>query len=74
MPAEALTYATAALVGLAIAMFALLRAWHGWLELKRKELDMTLSPDQAQGLARIELADLRERGRRLEAIAEGVEL
>ena len=74
MPAEALTYATAALAGLAIAMFALLRAWHGWLELKRKELDMTLSPAQAPGLARIELADLRERVRRLEAIAEGVEL
>jgi len=61
--------------GLAAAAFAGLKAWNGWLELKRFELthdaaDRTLPP--ASG--RIELADLRERVRKLEAIAAGIDL
>jgi hypothetical protein len=63
------------LVGLAAASWAGLKAWNGWLELKRFELthdaaDRTLPP--ASG--RIELADLRERVRKLEAIAAGIDL
>ncbi|HEX6603691.1 MAG TPA: hypothetical protein VF027_02265 [Sphingomicrobium sp.] len=63
------------LIGLAAAGMAGLKAWNGWLDLKRFELthdsaDRTLPP--ASG--RIELADLRERVRKLEAIAAGIDL
>ncbi len=63
------------LAGLGAASWAALKAWNGWLELKRFELthdaaDRTLPP--ASG--RIELADLRERVRKLEAIAAGIDL
>jgi len=72
---------TAALVagglfaGMAAASWAALRGWQGWLELKRFELthasgDRTLPPAGN----RIELADLRERVRKLEAIAAGIDL
>lgn len=63
------------IAGLGAAGWAGLKAWNGWLELKRFELthdaaDRTLPP--ASG--RIELADLRERVRKLEAIAAGIDL
>jgi hypothetical protein len=66
---------TSIITGLGAAGFAGLRAWNGWLDLKRFELthdaaDRTLPP--ASG--RIELADLRERVRKLEAIAAGIDL
>lgn len=65
-------------VGLVIVAAALLRAWQGWLELKREELSRTPNHgvDERSGLgtARIELSDLKERIRKLEAIASGVEL
>lgn len=74
-----ITIAVAALVGLTIVAGALLRAWQGWLALKRQELDRQQAasePDagRAMGAARIELADLKERIRKLEAIASGVDL
>ena len=52
-----------------------LKGWQGWLELKRFELttaagDSTLPP--AGG--RIEIADLKERVRKLEAIAAGIDI
>lgn len=54
-----------------------LRAWHGWLALKRLELDRDPSdydaPESDVGL-RIELAAVRERLKQLEEIASGVEL
>lgn len=63
------------LAGLAAASWAGLKAWNGWLELKRFELtqstgDRTLPP----ATGRIEMADLRERVRKLEAIAAGIDL
>jgi len=63
------------LVGLSAAGWAALKAWNGWLDLKRFELshdaaDRTLPP--AGG--RIEIADLRERVRKLEAIAAGIDI
>jgi len=65
-----------------LVVFALLRGWQDWLELKRRELDTltaghTTSEDSPQlsvGAARIELADMKERIKKLEAIASGVEL
>ena len=63
------------IVALGAASWAALKAWNGWLELKRLELsqaagDRTLPP--ASG--RIEIADLRERVRKLEAIAAGIDI
>jgi hypothetical protein len=63
------------IVGLAATGWAGLKAWNGWLELKRFELtheagDRALPP--ASG--RIEIADLRERVRKLEAIAAGIDI
>jgi hypothetical protein len=67
------------LIGLALVAAALLRAWTGWLDLKRRELDHAAprpASEEGSGLgsARIELSDLKERIRKLEAIASGVEL
>ena len=74
-----ITMASAALAGLAMVVAAGLAGWRGWLALKRQE--MTLSgpatpiPDGVPNAgARIEIADLKERIRKLEAIAAGVDL
>lgn len=64
------------LAGLAMLTTATLAGWRGWLQLKRSELDhvgAAAAPGASAG-ARIEIADLRERIRKLEAIAAGVEL
>ncbi|MHA6334109.1 hypothetical protein ACXYL9_10545 [Qipengyuania sp. CAU 1752] len=73
--------AVTALVGLSVVVAALLRAWHGWLALKRQELEnrrartpVEIEGGAAEGAARIEIADLKERIRKLEAIASGVDL
>jgi hypothetical protein len=64
-----------ALAGIGIAAWAGLKGWQGWLELKRLELvggraGAVVPP--AGG--RIELADLKERVRKLEAIAAGIDI
>jgi hypothetical protein len=76
-----LVQASASLIGLVVIAAALLRGWQGWLDLKRRELDRHHAAHAARddagsglGTARIELADLKERIRKLEAIASGVEL
>ena len=61
----------------AIVCLAGLRAWNGWLSLKRLELDRARPAEEAEESdvgVRIELAAVRERLKRLEAIASGVEL
>ena len=65
----------AGVASLAMVTIAALRAWNGWLELRRLEIeggrgDGALSPSAA---VRIEIAALRERVRKLEALAAGVE-
>lgn len=67
--------AASIIAGLAGASLAGLRAWNGWLEYKRLELthgcaERTMPP--ASG--RIEIADLKERIRKLEAIAAGIDI
>ncbi|WP_156678420.1 hypothetical protein [Sphingomonas profundi] len=67
--------AAAGLIGLAIAAHAALKGWNGWLALRHAELDRHHAAATPPGpAARIELADLRERVRKLEAIAAGVDL
>jgi hypothetical protein len=65
----------AGLAAFLIAVAALLRGWSGWLELKRAQMGGgdPLPRTAASPAQRIELADLKERVRRLEAIANGVE-
>jgi hypothetical protein len=67
--------AVSVLVGLAAASWAGLKAWNAWLDLKKLELaqvagDRGLPP----ATGRIEIADLRERVRKLEAIAAGIDI
>lgn len=51
------------------------RAIRGWLDLKRLELARRTGADEEEDVGlRIELADVRERLKKLEAIANGVEL
>lgn len=79
MPEPTLVIALTALIGLVVVVAALLKAWQGWLELKRREIEAHAAPNAAPGgsqlgAARIELSDLKERIRKLEAIASGVDL
>jgi hypothetical protein len=67
--------ASSVLVALGLASIAALKGWNSWLEFKRLELasqvgDHSLPP----ATGRIELADLKERVRKLEAIAAGIDL
>ena len=84
-PNQTLITAMVALAGLAVIAAAALKGWQGWLELKTRELDMIPhAPREIEGGAgaltagslsgRIEIASLRERIRRLEEIAAGVDL
>ena len=73
--------AAAALIGLAVVTIGLLTAWREWVALKRQELERAGDPgeiDSDEGstmdAARIEISDLKERIRKLEAIASGVDL
>jgi hypothetical protein len=73
-----LLLATASLFGLMIVSATMLTGWKGWLALKRRELDarrpIEIEGGVSEGAARIEIADLKERIRKLEAIASGVDL
>jgi hypothetical protein len=75
-----LTISAAGLIGLGLTLMAALSGWRAWIDLQRAQIDrrgvsadfgITTSPSPA---ARIELADLKERIRKLEAIAAGVDL
>lgn len=72
--------AATALAVTAMICIAASRAWRGWLELKRLELaGREAAPGAAEAAEdeiglRIELAAVRERLKKLEAIASGVEL
>jgi len=61
------------LAGLAASGWAGLKAWNGWLELKRFELTQAGDHQLVPTGGRIEIADLKERVRKLEAIAAGIE-
>lgn len=75
-PVFYLTMAAAALTATAMLTFAGLAGFRGWLDLKRQQLVRGVGADAGvpSAGARIEIADLKERIRKLEAIAAGVEL
>ncbi len=72
-----LVMSISSIVALAVIGAVWAWSWKGWLELKRQQLGTTATvdaPPVAQVGNRIELADLRERVKKLEAIAAGVDL
>ncbi len=74
-PMTTVTVAGTALAGLTIATFAALRGWQGWLEIRRLELNGGKRAEQRSPAGdMIEVADLKERVRKLEAIAAVVDL
>ena len=75
MLTQDLLIAASALLGLAVIAATALKGWQGWLELKRFELThLTAEKGLPPAGNRIEIADLRERVRKLEAIAAGIDL
>jgi hypothetical protein len=73
-----ITLAGSGLIGLGMVTAAGLAGWRGWLQLRAQELSAGRREPQPDGVpnagARIEIADLKERIRKLEAIAAGVDL
>ena len=74
-----LMIAATALVALMVIAATALKGWQGWLALKDRELQThrplrEIEGGAHEGAARIEIADLKERIRKLEAIASGVDL
>ena len=75
-----ITVAVSGLAGLGMVTAASLAGWRGWLGLKHQELADRHTAETQTGQAgpsiasRIEVADLKERIRKLEAIAAGVDL
>ena len=73
-----ITLSVSGLAGLAMVTAAGLSGWRGWLAFKRQELAQHgnashAEPAMPSAASRIEVADLKERIRKLEAIAAGVD-
>ena len=73
-PMMLLTLASTGLTAIGIAAFTGLKGWQGWLDLKRLELAGQRQEPRSPAMERIEMADLKERIRKLEAIASCVDL
>lgn len=65
--------AAAGLAALTIAVAAALKGWQGWLDLRRMELAQRGGEARSPAFERIEFADMKERLRKLEAIAACVD-
>jgi len=69
-----LVVALTALLATALVSATILRGWRDWLAVKRHELDRREHASvEPSATSRIEVADLKERIRKLEAIAAGDE-
>jgi len=66
--ASLLAFASAGTLALGVTAVATLKAWHEWLDLRRLQIEKRKPPASRRGN---ELADLRKRVKRLEAIANG---
>lgn len=74
-PMTTMILAAFGFAGMGMAVLACLKGWQGWLELKRMELAGHGRHDgRGEAMERIEIADLKERIRKLEAIASCVDL
>ena len=81
-PDSLVILSAAALTGLAVLSAVFAWSWKAWLDLRRHALDAGQGSGHSDGYARgdvpavanrIDLADLRERIKKLEAIAAGVD-
>ncbi|MBB3763175.1 hypothetical protein [Sphingomicrobium lutaoense] len=62
------------LASLGLAAYAGLKAFRGWIDFKRLELaSLGSDPEYSNAADLIEIADLKERIRKLEAIAAGID-
>lgn len=66
--------AASIMLAIAIAAIATLKGWRDWIDLKRMELVSGQAEVLPPATGRIEIADLKERVRKLEAIAAGIDL
>jgi hypothetical protein len=73
-PISYLVLASFGLLALGITALAMLKGWQDWLALKRLELSGGEQQPPRPAMERIELADLKERIRKLESIAACVDL
>jgi hypothetical protein len=75
-PADSLLIlSTATLAGLAMLGGLAAWGWSGWLRLKLREIEARPQHNELPAVGqRIDLADLKERIRKLEAIAAGVDI
>ncbi len=71
---NAFVWPVTALLITAMLSLAGLRAWRGWLDLQRLQARREAAAGDPDAAARIEMAAVKERLRRLEAIATGVDL
>ena len=69
-----LILSAASLIGLTVLAAVFAWSWKAWLDLRRHQVDHGSRSDVPAVANRIDLADLRERIRKLEAIAAGVDL
>ena len=73
-PLTLVALASFGLMALTIASFAGLKGWQGWLDLKRLELTGGgRSEIKSPAFERIEMADMKERIRKLESIASCID-
>ncbi len=73
-PSALITVAGTAVAGLSLTSVAALKGWQQWLDLRRLETDVGgRKPASRPSSSFKDVADLRARIRRLEAIADGIE-
>jgi hypothetical protein len=73
-PVNTIILASFGLIAMAIATLAALKGWQGWLEVRRLELSGFRREPRGEAADLIEMADLRERVRKLESIAAVIDL
>ena len=76
-PSFYLTVSALALATVGVIAMVSLRGWRDWIALKHAELDIARQGSDApvpSATSRIEVADLKERVKKLEAIAAGIDI
>ncbi|HEX4874247.1 MAG TPA: hypothetical protein VFV06_05030 [Sphingorhabdus sp.] len=76
-PSFYLTISAMVLLTVGIIAAASLRGWRDWIEYKRSEMESQYRPTHdgaPSAVSRIEVADLKERVKKLEAIAAGIDI
>jgi len=69
--------ASATLFAMILTAYTVVRIWNEWIGFKRAELNQQFDGEpqsELSPISRIEVADLKERVKKLEAIAAGIDL